>query len=206
LHKSGNPVHLSITISPVRDGTGRIVGASSVAHDIGEAKAHEMALARSAERYRSLVEASGAIVYTSDSLAQWNAPNPAWQAYTGQTFEQCRGRGWADAVHPEDRERIVATVLRSLADGRLWHHASGGCRYQEARSVPIHDAEGNVIEWVGTCLDIHARKSAEQAVRDADRRKDEFLAVLAHELRNPLAPIASGLQILRMPTSQSVRR
>ena len=212
MHKSGQPVQLSVTVSPVRDGAGRIVGAASVAHDVGEAKAHERELARSALRYRSLVDASGAIVYSSDSQAQWHAPNPAWEAYTGQTFEQYRGHGWANAIHPEDRERIVSTVLRSLADGevwygegRLWHAPTRSYRYQEARSVPIRDVDGRVIEWVGTCLDIHARKVAEQAVRDADRRKDEFLAVLAHELRNPLSPIASGLQILRMPTPPSTR-
>ena len=59
-----------------------------VAHDIGEAKAHERALLQSARRYRSLVEASGVIVYTSDSQARWPVPNAAWEAYTGQTWEE----------------------------------------------------------------------------------------------------------------------
>jgi signal transduction histidine kinase len=65
-------------------------------------------------------------------------------------------------------------------------------------AAPLHDQNGRVRGAVATVLDVTLRKQAENALRDADRKKDEFLAMLAHELRNPLAPIRNGLQILRL--------
>jgi PAS domain S-box-containing protein len=166
----------------------------------------------SEERYRSLVEASGAIVYCCDPEAKWYLRNEAWEAFTGQTFEEYQGYGWSMAVHADDRERVQASVARAIAtkttwheEGRLWHAGSRTWRWQEARSVPILTADGAIREWIGTCVDIHGRRCAEDAVREADRRKDEFLAVLAHELRNPLAPIVSSVQILRMPQAELAR-
>ena len=69
------------------------------------------------------------------------------------------------------------------------------------RATPIRDAAGRIVEWYGSTTDIHDRKLAEDALRVADRRKDEFLATLAHELRNPLAPIRNSLHMLRLAGS-----
>jgi signal transduction histidine kinase len=74
----------------------------------------------------------------------------------------------------------------------------GTWRWVFSRAVPARDASGAVERWVGTTVDIDARRRAEDALREADRRKDDFLATLAHELRNPLAPIRNGLEILRL--------
>src|SRR6185436_19572531 len=63
---------------------------------------------------------------------------------------------------------------------------------------PIHDDSGNLIGAVNVVVDVSARKRAEEALKDADRSKTQFLALLAHELRNPLAPIRNGLQIMRL--------
>ena len=67
------------------------------------------------------------------------------------------------------------------------------------RVNPLRAADGRILHWFGTGTDISELKRMEDALRDADRRKDEFLATLAHELRNPLAPISNSLQILKMP-------
>ena len=75
-------------------------------------------------------------------------------------------------------------------DGQ-WHHVL-------ARGIPIRNEQGLVLGWAGINLDIDRLKNSEAALREADRRKDEFLATLAHELRNPLAPIRNGLQIMRL--------
>ena len=66
-----------------------------------------------------------------------------------------------------------------------------------SRAVPILNEKDEVVEWFGAALDVTARKNAEDALREADRRKDEFLAMLAHELRNPLAPIRNALYLLK---------
>jgi signal transduction histidine kinase/ActR/RegA family two-component response regulator len=67
-----------------------------------------------------------------------------------------------------------------------------------ARGVPVRNERGEITAWAGINLDISRLKQVEQELRDADRRKDEFLAVLAHELRNPLAPIRTGLELMRL--------
>jgi signal transduction histidine kinase len=66
-----------------------------------------------------------------------------------------------------------------------------------SRAVPIVDDHGEILEWMGAAMDTTARKEAEDALLDADRRKDQFLATLAHELRNPLAPLRNGLEIVK---------
>ena len=65
-------------------------------------------------------------------------------------------------------------------------------------ALPIRDAQGHIVRWFGTNTDITELREIQQALRDADRRKDEFLAMLAHELRNPLAPIRTGLQVIQL--------
>lgn len=110
---------------------------------------------------------------------------------------------WA-AIHPEDRHRVREQVERSLA-----HRVDYDCEYRVvwpdgsihwllARGQVSGGAAGEALRMSGVSLDITSRKQAEAKLRDADRRKDEFLAVLAHELRNPLAPLRTGLQIVQM--------
>lgn len=202
--KDGTCVEISLSISPLRDVSGRVVGASKIARDISGRKAAERVLRESEARYRSLVEASGAIVFNADAQARWLVPHPAWEAYTGQLCEQSRGRGWIEAIHPEDRRRVQDVVDAAVASdapwevqSRIWHAPTHDWRHQEIRAVPIRIAIGERNEYVGTCLDVHARREAEEALRTSDRRKDEFLAVLAHELRNPLAPIANAMEVLQ---------
>ena len=103
---------------------------------------------------------------------------------------------------PQDWERLNAVVQQTLARGSSYSIDVRAFRGGEpiwviARGTAIHDAQGQVIGLRGTVQDITERKLAEEALREADMRKDEFLATLAHELRNPLAPIANGLAILR---------
>ena len=77
-----------------------------------------------------------------------------------------------------------------------------GCyRWFVTRAVPLRDAEKRIVSWFGVTTDIHDQKELQEQLREADRRKDEFLATLAHELRNPLAPIRNSLQVLKMNRS-----
>ena len=123
------------------------------------------------------------------------------------------GLRWLETViHPDDRERTLACWQAACADladydleYRIRRH-DGQYRWFKTRGVPIRDESGRIVYWFGTCTDIEDHKRAEAALREADRRKDEFLATLAHELRNPLAPIRNSLQILRMPTVDAATR
>jgi PAS domain S-box-containing protein len=108
------------------------------------------------------------------------------------------------AIHPDDRDRVDQAVRRALHEGAdydveyrtVW--PDGGVRWIVARGRAYRDAAGKPVRMEGVALDVTERKQAEEALKEADRRKDEFLAMLAHELRNPLAPIRNALTIMRL--------
>ncbi len=105
-------------------------------------------------------------------------------------------------VHPEDEPRRVACWEEAWRTGVSYEceyrmrRSDGEYRWFLSRAQPERDAEGNVVRWFGSTTDIHDLTMAQQAIVEADRRKGDFLAVLSHELRNPLAPIKSALDIL----------
>ena len=175
-------------------------------------------LRASEERYRSLVATSMDIVWTAGPSGTFDEPQPGWEAYTGQRWPQDAGQGWALAVHPDDRDPIIkvweaAQLARSTleVDGRVWHALSGEYHDCHGRGVPLLDADGAIRQWVGMIEDVHERRRtarenerllrvAEDALREAEtasRAKDEFLAVLSHELRSPLQTMLTWVRLLR---------
>ena len=122
----------------------------------------------------------------------------------GRTQEQCTGYGWLQTLHPDDVERTKAAWQQCVATMGQWdvehriRGADGGYHPVLSRGVPVRDEQGEVVCWAGINLDVSRMRQAEDALREADRRKNEFLAMLAHELRNPLAPIRSGLDVLAL--------
>ena len=163
------------------------------------------ALRDSEQRFRELVSVITDVPWVTDPQGAFVVPQPAWEGFTGQIWDEHKGFGWANALHPDDRERVKAIWLKACAEktlfesrGLLWHAPSQSYHYYVGRATPVLNDDGSVLEWVGACTDVHEQKLAERALREADRRKDEFLASLAHELRNPLAPVRNALQILHL--------
>ena len=108
-----------------------------------EAEQAERAVLRGEERYRSLVEASSAIVWNTPASGEFESEQPAWSAFTGQSFEQLRGCGWLDAIHPDDRSHTERRWLAAVADRttyevehRVLRH-DGQYLHMLARAVPI---------------------------------------------------------------------
>lgn len=107
------------------------------------------------------------------------------------------------SIAPDDRPLVCAAIMKAIR-GRtsleLEHRvlrADGTIGWAHLKAVPMMDAHGEIYEWIGAASDITVRKRAEEALNQADRRKDEFLAMLAHELRNPLAPIGAAAELLQ---------
>lgn len=183
--------------------------------NIHEQKVAALALQRSEARFRSLVEATSQIVWTTDAEGKFVTDQPQWCAFTGQTLEQALGWGWLNAIHPEEQQSAsdnwsVALTNRTVyeSETRIRRY-DGEYRYLSVRGVPIIGAEGEICEWVGTNTDITERKQAELALarakevaEAANRTKSEFLANMNHELRTPLNGILGYAQILqRDPTT-----
>jgi len=171
--------------------------------DVTEVLQFRAAANESQTRYQALIEASAQTVWTTDPSGVVVEDSPSWRAFTGQTNEQRKGSGWLDVLHPDDRGRVseqwqcaVAERTPVETEYRL-RHISGDWRWTAVRVVPVSNPDGSIREWVGMNIDITERKRAEESLRETDRRKNEFLAMLAHELRNPLAPIRNALEIIR---------
>ena len=100
-------------------------------------------------------------------------------------------------VHPDDLPRVSEVLSEAARTMSRWHdefryqHPTKGMRWIEGWSVPTAEPDGGIL-WHGYVMDVTERKRAEEALREADRRKTEFLGVLSHELRNPLAPIRNS--------------
>ncbi len=193
---------------PLRGADGKIVKFIGTCTDIDEQKRAEDALRESQERFATLAELVPQLVWTAAPDGTVDYFNQRWYDYTGTTAAQALGHGWAHVLHPDDREATWERWQAALRSGQpveveyRLRGADGRHQWFLARGVPLRDAGGRVARWFGTCTNIEAQKRAEQALREADRAKDEFLAMLGHELRNPLGAIGSAVRVLDSAAKQ----
>src|SRR6478672_10765449 len=131
----------------------------------------QVALRKSEERYRSLVEATSQIIWHTNPEGEFVTEQLRWSAFTGQSFTELRGWGWLDAVHPEDQAHTAAVWSAAVTtcqlyemEHRLRRH-DGEYRYMSVRAVPVLEPDGSIREWIGMHSDISARKQLE-ATRD----------------------------------------
>jgi PAS domain S-box-containing protein len=174
--------------------------------DITESKLAEEKLRESEERFRTMADSSPMMIWVTDSFGGIEFVNRSYLDFFGITRERAAQLEWSEIVHSDDREYLEAfrVALRDRqplhARGRVKRH-DGEWRWIESRGNPRLAPSGEVTGYVGSSADITELIKSQEAMREADRRKDEFLATLAHELRNPLAPIRNSLQILRLSGS-----
>jgi two-component system CheB/CheR fusion protein len=175
-------------------------------------KVAEAALRDSEQRLRLALEAGRMGTWEWDIQGNRVLWSPSLEAIHGLPPGSFAGTfdAYRQDIHPEDIASVERAIGNTLQDGADHHieyrivWRDGSVHWVEGRGKLFRDTAGRPLRMTGVCTDITERKQAEAALqrtqdelKAADRRKDEFLATLAHELRNPLAPLANGLQLLR---------
>ena len=208
LHRDGRRI-------PVLVGAGNLMAdrgqGFAVVVDISATRDAERALAESEARFRAITNAMPQMVWSTRADGFHDYYNDQWYAFTGVPPGSTDGEGWNDMFHPDDQDAAWAKWRHSLETGEPYEieyrlrYRDGGYRWVLGRALPVRDADGAIVRWMGTCTDIHEHKLTEDALREADQRKDEFLAMLGHELRNPLAPIRSAAALLPLAKDDPAR-
>ena len=169
---------------------------------LDEVESHSRALETSEKLYRAIGESINYGVWVTDADGRAIYMSDSFLRLVGLTMQQAADDGWRNVLHPDDIDETMAAWKECARTGSMWYreHRMLGVdgKYHSilAQGVPIRDELGQVQRWAGINLDISRLKNTERALLEADRRKDEFLATLAHELRNPLAPIRNAVRIL----------
>ncbi|HVH05516.1 MAG TPA: ATP-binding protein, partial [Myxococcota bacterium] len=180
--------------------------------EIEERQRAESELRASERLYRGIGESIEYGVWICDAQGRNLYVSESFLRLVGLTQEECSSFGWADVLHPDDVAETITAWQECVRTGERWDREhrfrgiDGKWHPVLARGVPVRNERGEITSWVGINLDLSDLKQVEDELRLADRRKDEFLATLAHELRNPLAPIRNGLEVLRRAPSDEAAR
>jgi two-component system, chemotaxis family, CheB/CheR fusion protein len=181
LDRQGHPYFLRIL--SYRTG-GVIDGVVLTLVDMSALKRAQRDLTVSEERYRTLMRAITAVMWTADAEGKFATAQSEWEEYTGQDWPAHQGHGWLAAIHPEDQERVKQAWRAAVddprsfeTDGRIWSEAHRAYRYFLARAAPLLDDSGVPREWVGHIVDVHESKTAEMELR---LRDEQIRAILDH--------------------------
>ncbi|NKN32038.1 hybrid sensor histidine kinase/response regulator [Marichromatium bheemlicum] len=188
---------------PLNTARGEVWGVSVVVHEITAQRRTERRLADSESRFRSMAETVPDILFIAAPDGAVVDFNQRFTEVTGIAYAQALGEGWRAAVYPDDREVVARTWARALREHRefLLRYrlccATGGYRWFEARARPICGSSGELLHWFGSVSEIDELVRARERLEQLDRQKNDFLAVLGHELRNPMAPVRNAIELMQ---------
>jgi PAS domain S-box-containing protein len=170
--------------------------ANSLETEVIERQRAREALRESEERFRFMAESMPQKIFTARPNGDIDYFNPQWIAFTGLPFEEIRGWGWIQFVHPDDVKENIRCWQHSIETGEPFYiehrfrGADGVYRWHVSRAIPMRDARGNITMWIGSNTDIDEQKRQEE-------RKDEFISMASHELKTPVTSLKGFAYILQ---------
>lgn len=210
ISRDGTEIPIDDSAAPIRYHEGDIVGCILVFRDVTERRAAENRIEESEERLRFVMDSMPQKIFTALPGGDFDYFNPHWDDVADLRFDDPGKQTWDDFIHPHDLEGTVRAWEDSIATGdpleveHRFRREDGRYRWHITRAKAQKDAKGLVQVWIGSNTDIHnlvettnELRGVAQKLSEADRRKNEFIATLAHELRNPLAPIRTGLHLIK---------
>jgi PAS domain S-box-containing protein len=212
-HADGVLHHSIVSKFPIPGPDGRPVLVGGMAIDLTDQVRAEQAQRAAQEQLHIVTDSMSAPVTRCSRELTYLWVSKPYADWLGRSPDDIVGRPIAEVIGQEAFASLRPYFERALSGQTVRYEEEVnfrglGRRWVNAVYTPTRDAAGRVDGWVAVVLDIDSRKRAEQALQEADRRKDEFLAMLAHELRNPLAPISNAVQLMRMlgPEDTNLRR
>lgn len=184
----GTEIPVAITVSPIRDESGRIIGASKIANDLREQTSLRTELLRSQRQLEALANNIPQLAWMADSEGSVFWYNRRWYEFTGTTAESARGWGWHEVVHPDHAERVIESIRETWARGEPWEDtyplrgADGTYHWFLSRAQPVRDEKGNLLFWCGTNTDITEERETNERIR-------LLMNEVNHRARNILATI-----------------
>ncbi len=182
LRSDGQKVFVSLTISPIRNAEGQIIGASKIARDITKQKKAEERLRESEERFIQLGNAISQLAWMAQPDGHIDWYNDRWYEYTGTTFQQMEGWGWQSVHAPDVLPEVMQRWQKALESGEPFNMvfplrgADGEYRPFLTQVLPFRDGDGKITRWFGTNTDISAIKRTEDELREARSRLESTLA------------------------------
>lgn len=209
LTKDGKRIPVSVRVSPLMDVDGTVIGASKTVRDLSDLVAARDELSREKDLLATTLASIGDAVIVTDAAGCVTFLNPVAERLTGWSQRDALGQPLQDVfriVNEWTRREAENPALRAMREGTiigLANHTvllarSGDELPIDDSAAPIRGADGKLAGSVLVFRDITARRQTERELREADQRKNEFLATLAHELRNPLAPIKNSVMLLQL--------
>lgn len=148
------------------------------------------------DRYQNLLEEICSLVWTTDATGNVIEPQPSWQAYTGQSYEEAQNYGWANAILETERNKVINAWVAAIGAGkiyqvtaRIYHAASQSYHLVESTAKPIYDDDGTLVGWCGAMIDIEDKAAH---VAELEARDQEQQATIAQRS----AELASQQQLL----------
>ncbi|HTB51808.1 MAG TPA: PAS domain S-box protein [Ferruginibacter sp.] len=167
---------ISLTISPIKDAEGNIIGASKIARDITKQKETERLVTESEQRFKAIADSAPVMIWMSGTDKLCYFFNKGWLDFTGRTLEQEQGNGWAEGIHPEDLQRCLDIYVSSFDERKEFYMeyrlkaGDGEYKWISDKGVPRYSIEGDFLGYISGCMNIDEQKTFAEKLAESETR------------------------------------